>query len=650
MPDNPFKLNNPLRRHFIRQLMYGSTGICLSSLAISKSRSITTAVEPNTHYDYIVIGSGAGGAPVAVNLAKAGYSVLLLEAGAMEAKNLNYQIPAFHLLASEDPTMNWNFYVKHYSDPKLHGRRFVKSQQGMLYPRASTVGGCTAHHAMLTLYPANKDWDNIAQLTGDKSWQSYPMRQYFDRVKQWLPIEQASPAVLLKDQVLSKLITAASLTSNTTGRAFDIEANLNNPAMALRSRFSLNPNDWDNVSAQAEGLFMIPQSTYHHQRRGTREYVLETMQQHPTKLVLQTEALVQKILFKPSKTGQLQATGVQFSIGKHQYQADPLAATSSTTPNKPQVAFARREVIVAAGAFNSPQLLQLSGIGPKALLKQHRIPVLANRPGVGENLQDRIEVAVVSRYQQPFNILKNCTFGAPNDPCMQEYQQQQPFKTYGTNGILAGIKKRHTAGGKEPELFIFGGPSRFEGYEPGFAGKAIADPRYFTWAILKGHTRNRSGYVRIRSQNPTQPPEINFRYFNDGHDGDYDLTAVREGIEFVRTINQRAEQLSWLDTNHGNEIVPGPDIDTKTEMDAFIKKEAWGHHASCSNKMGHLSDPKAVVDNQFKVIGTENVRIVDASIFPTIPGLFIVLPIYMIAEKASDDILREAYLHDQKTS
>jgi choline dehydrogenase len=149
---------------------------------------------PGPEFDYIVIGSGAGGGPVAANLARAGHRVALIEAGQAPEPDA-YTVPAFHGFASEDPDLSWQFFVRHYASAERSRRdwKFREEHDGVFYPRAGTLGGCTAHHAMITVYPHAGDWDHIAEITGDASWRADRMRAYFERLEDCGYVDRVAP-------------------------------------------------------------------------------------------------------------------------------------------------------------------------------------------------------------------------------------------------------------------------------------------------------------------------------------------------------------------------------------------------------------------------------------------------------------------------
>jgi choline dehydrogenase len=280
----------------------------------------------------------------------------------------------------------------------------------------------------------------------------------------------------------------------------------------------------------------------------------------------------------------------------------------------------------------------LSGIGPEEELTKHGIPVRVNLPGVGRNLQDRYEVGVVSELKSEFEILGNASFrpDTPNDPALQEWWERRTG-LYTSNGTVLGIIKRSKPERSEPDLFIFGLPGYFKGYFPGYSNYVEARKTRFTWAILKAHTQNTAGFVKLRSSDPRDTPEINFKYFDEGNDSSgEDLDSVVEGVKFVRRMSQRLHLLGK------HELLPGPALSSDEQLRNFIKDEAWGHHACGTCKIGPVDDPMSVLDSRFRVRGTHRLRVVDASVFPHIPGFFIVTPTYMVSEKASDVILEDA--------
>ncbi|VUD47706.1 Oxygen-dependent choline dehydrogenase [Thalassocella blandensis] len=637
------------RREFAKRVIRAALASGLAANGLGQAVSASAAGKVNQKaelddYEYVIVGSGAGGGPLAANLARQGFKVLVLEAGDADPQGDVRDVPAFHPFASEDPKLSWEFFVKHYADQAQQERdsKYVVGE-GVMYPRGSTIGGSTAVHALITVYPHDTDFDRIAEITGDTSWNSTAMRQYFQRLERceylpkplfvdndashgfsgWLPTRLPDLTQLLEEPKLFKIVKAALLRYGLG----DILGDL------INGQFSLDINDLD-VAAGKDGPFIAPFAANKMSRRhGVREYLLETAQQFPDRLHILTNALASKILFDGTT-----AIGVQYRHGESLYRADRLHQPGEAGELKE--VFASREVIVCGGAFNSPQLLKLSGIGPSAELQAHGIEPLVDLPGVGENLQDRYEVGVVSKMKENFGFTEACTWGEEGDPCLQRYNRVWWSRgPYGSNGATLSLIKKSKPELDNPDLFIFGLPAEFTGYYPGYSQGIADNADRFSWVVLKAHTNNTAGKVLLKSADPQEPPEINFHYFHEGNDstGD-DLAAVVEGVKISRHIMKAPVAADLIE----QELVPGNLYETDAEIAEFVKNEAWGHHASCTNKMGHADDPMAVVDSKFRVFGTRNLRVVDASVFPYIPGFFIVVPVYMISEKACDDIVAAA--------
>lgn len=675
--------------------------------------------DPEPHgsakFDYIIVGSGAGGAPLAARLAESGKSVLVLEAGAdhgAEAPTAGTrevsEVPSFHAISTEKPELSWQFFVKHYttpppapnpkdpSDPKA-------GEHGIFYPRAAALGGCTIHNAMITIAGPDADWDELADFLGDDSWRSEVMRPYFQKLERneyldrperppskwggqawdsvrwlfgfdpdyaggghgfdgWLRTSVADLAIGLKDFRLIWMLRAA-LKRVKRGGLFPL---LTVVHRVLRGKIkqTLDPNHAQTQAEHPEGLALIPiavcgkdgapdaqgnpSPSRRGHRSGPREFLLETQRTHPN-LVIRTHCLVTEVIF--DKGERPRAIGVKLLRGERLYEAHP--QRSGKAGEKEEVFVnPHGEVILCGGSFNTPQLLMLSGIGEVEHLKKHGIACRRNLPGVGANLQDRYEVTVISEMDGAFALLKGAAFTLPQNPDEPDAALRQWRENgtglYSSNGSVVAILKRSHPDLAQPDLFIFGIPLPFKGYELGYSDlhKKYPEDRFrrlFTWAILKSHTRNHAGTVRLRSGDALQTPEINFNSFPhaaaDGGKDDPDVTALAEGVKFVRGIAKNAWWVVRDECHPGVEEVPATD---DAKLRDWIRRVAWGHHACGTCRMGPDEDAKAVLDSRFRVRGVDGLRVVDASIFPKIPGYFIVTNIYIASEKAADVILADA--------
>jgi choline dehydrogenase len=613
----------------------GGDSACLSGKCDSPDDLATQ------EFDYIVVGSGAGGGPLAVRLARAGMKVLLLEAGTDTGGNINYQVPVFHGASTEDPEMSWSYFVKHYDDDSKNARDSKITEDGVLYPRGSGLGGSTTVNAMIKVAAKNSDWDKLAELTEDDGFRHETMNGYLGRVEEWLTISKPNPTLILKDIKLLVILASALFEYvNDKDGGFDISLTDLILDIGQLKNVLLDDINEEIMAGKGEGVFSFPIAVKDGKRNGVRERIISTIEEG-FPLTVRTQSLVTNVVFDDNVENP-RAIGIEFMDGRHLYQADVNAERGGAMPEKHK-AFAKLEVVLSAGAFNTPQLLKLSGVGPRAELEKFNIPVRVDLPGVGENLQDRYEVGIVGEVDDPFSLVKDCAFGlSSDDDCLEDWNRGKG--PYETNGGIVSILKRSNPDMPEADLHIFGVPGVFKGYYPGYSVDAVQDKKHFTWVLLKGHTENRAGSVVLKSTDPRDWAEINFRYFDDGDTAEgqdqRDLDAVVDGIEFIREIQDSTDSKLLFDSY--TETWPGAELDTREKLGQWVKDEAWGHHASCSAKMGSDSDPMAVLDSHFRVRGTQGLRVVDASVFPVIPGTFIVLPTLMMSERAADIMLADA--------
>ncbi len=724
---------------------------------IPESMHDKTGDPKRTTIDYIVVGSGAGGAPLASRLARAGMRVLVLEAGpdpgagaapdaskATENERPLYYCPGFHEASTEphehgapvDHEISWDFRVRHFADDAMQAgdAKAVSDphepkRKGVFYPRCSAIGGCTAHNALISVYASDREWRNIELMTADPSWAPNRMRYYFQRVERtsfgkyrsrfgrhwqklvqrlrpevfassrrghsgWLDITSTDPKIAMADKQFLKLVVKSALGEEIKGLG-SIWRWIKRIVLGEFYR-DLDPNDAAYMKRSPEGVVLVPISALNGVRRGPRELLLETHRDlchrnnaSSGELFIETGVFVTRVLFEPDpEGGPPRAVGVACKRGRNLYRANHEPGTPG---DEEEHYYSRRETILSAGAFNTPQILMLSGIGEAAHLKKHGITGLGGRdakesagpvvdlPGVGRNLQDRYEISVVSRLKDSFEVLRGVTFrldADEDDDALRAWKDTRRGP-YSTSGAAIGIMKKSRSELDEPDLFLFGFPTVFRGYYPGWSRHLLLAPPtdgtlpvetsdgdgalqrdLWSWVILKAHTNN-TGDVRLRSADAFETPEINFRSFGSGESGegrsakdDPDLAALLTAVAYARGLNGKARALMKNQNAASAELLPGRSLtDGSPGLERWIKQNTWGHHACGTCRIGAdpwrasvdgLEDREAVVDSRFRVHGVRDLRVVDTSVFPQIPGYFIATPTFVISEKASDAILEHA--------
>lgn len=397
-----------------------------------------------------------------------------------------------------------------------------------------------------------------------------------------------------------------------------------------------DPNALSPTRDQDEGVFGGAQHVDENMRRfSSRDYILETAESYP--LTLKLNALATKLIFDEEEEDRV--VGVEYLEGESVYRADPRNdGTQEGTPGKVYA----KEVIVSAGVFNSPQILKLSGIGPRDELEALGIEVRVDLPGVGANLQDNQEVPIVGHAAANFSTpapdpdAPQCTFGAPGDPCVEAWKNGEgPYMEPGQANDIFRISAYSEEG--ERDMFATGGTFAIRGFWPLTDSVPADPPNTFALSTVKIHPRSVKGSVLLQSADPRDPPSINFNLFSSP-EADADLDAYLDTIKWVRrTYAQVPAPIGPItlveppcDGEPDEEGGCDDEVDKEWVMDQF-----FGHHATSTCALG------SVIDEDFRVKGVKGVRVVDASSFPRTPGAFPVLPVFMLSEKVGELIVEE---------
>ncbi len=526
--------------------------------------------------DYVIVGAGSGGSAVAGRLVEAGHRVLVIEHGGSDAG------PFINMPAALSYPMNMGIYDWGFqSEPEAHlgGRRLAT-------PRGKVIGGSSSINGMVYVRGHAKDYDHWAE-QGAAGWSYADVLPYFKRMENWHGAEAGTEAEWRGDA--GPLHISRGARKNPLFNAF-IEA----------GRQAGYPVTMDYNGRQQEGFGPMEATIFKGERWSAAKAYLRPAQATGRLEIIR--GLARKVVFEGKR-----AVGVEIERG-----------------GKIEVIRARAEVVLAASSINTPKILLLSGIGAASALAEHGIACIADRAGVGANLQDHMEIYFQFAAKQPitlykyWNIFGKALIGA-----------QWLFTKKGlgaSNQFESCAFIRSAAGVDYPDIQYHFLPIAVR-----YDGKASAEGHGFQAHVGPMRSKSR-GAVTLRSADPRDMPKIKFNYMS--HPDDWD--EFRKCIRLTREI---FGQDAFKD-HVKHEIQPGTHLQSDAEIDSFIREHAESAYHPCGTaRMGRADDPLAVVDPEGRVIGVEGLRVADSSIFPRVTNGNLNGPSIMTGEKIADHIL-----------
>ncbi|MEP6656764.1 MAG: choline dehydrogenase [Betaproteobacteria bacterium] len=525
-------------------------------------------------FDYIIVGAGSAGCVLANRLTEAPETeVLLLEAGPLD-RSLLIHMPSAFAYPLAGTRYNWAYRTE--PEPGLDGRR-------MSCPRGRVLGGSSSVNGLVYVRGHALDYDRWAEAQGLAHWSYAHCLPYFKKSETRL-----RGADEYRGGSGPLYVTTGAM-HNPLYRAF-VEA-------GVQAGYARTD---DMNGYRQEGMGAMDRTSYRGRRWSAAMAYLRPARARPN-LAVESGALVTRVLFEATR-----AIGVEYAQNGRVIKVR-----------------ARREVIVAGGAINSPQILMLSGIGRSDTLRAHGIAPIADVPGVGENLQDHIETYVQHACTQPITLYSTQTLLAKARIGAEWLLFHKGLGA--SNHFESGGFIRSRAGVRHPDLQYHFLPIAIT-----YDGKERVNQHGFQAHV--GPMRPTStGWVRLASSDPRQAPRILFNYMmTEG-----DRREFRDGVRLTREIfAQKA-----FDAFRGAELSPGPTVTADAALDAHLRRKAESaYHPSCTCKMGADDDPMAVVDGALRVRGTEGLRVVDASIMPSVVSGNLNAPTIMVAEMAADII------------